>query len=152
MHTFEKVFPSQSFKSALPSVQHPLSPHLPHISQVCAPVCVLSSKMSSWPRSLFLHGPYYVYHQAVVLTITNFMSVSPSVARYHVPLFTTETPTPSPLLSRADALLTDWMKNENQSWKTDHKFPKPENSKRLSLQIPREKKKRMSDVLFINHY
>lgn len=36
MHTFENVFSSQSFKSALPSIQHPLSPLLPCI---CPDVC-----------------------------------------------------------------------------------------------------------------
>lgn len=74
------------------------------------------------------------------------MSVSASGARHRGPLFSTEPPTPSTLLSKSR---THSFLDQNQTWKTEHKFPKPETG--VSPQIPRGKKG-ISDVLVINHY
>lgn len=127
MHAFEKIFPPQSFKRAFLSVQYHLFPVRPHISQdVCPCVCLRPSQ----PPSLFLRGPCRVYHQAIVLRITYLMSVSPSGAGTMSLCLPLSPPPPVYCWAEQNPLFTDRRKKENRSWKTDHKFPRPEHRKR----------------------
>lgn len=84
----------------------------PHFACTSGKVHVLSSKGLS-DHFLFLQGIYHVYNHAVVPKIIYLMSVSPSGARHHVLLITTE---PSTLLSTVEPTLY-WL---DKKMKTRH--------------------------------